>query len=80
MKWYEIEAALNGLEDKNKTSWEQTRMIAYITAQCNSTKKLKPTDLISINWDEETTSITTSISNDDIMRLKEKANQTLKQL
>lgn len=55
-------------------SWEQTRLLAYITAQINSTKKLKPTDIISFSWDEESTG-DTAISNEDIERLKNKAKQ-----
>lgn len=62
---------------KNRNSWEQARIIAYITAQCNSSKKLKPTDIMQFTWDEETYG-DTSISNDDIKRLKEKAKQFIR--
>ena len=80
MEWYEIEACLDGMEDKYKISWEQTRMICYMVAQVNSSKKLKPSDIMSFRWDEETTSASTAISNDDIARLKEKANKTINKL
>lgn len=49
-------------------------MIAYVIAQCNSTKKLKPTDIMQFTWDSDTTG-ETSISNEDIKRLKEKPKQ-----
>lgn len=78
MEWYEIEACLDGMEDKYKISWEQTRMICYMVAQVNSRKKLKPSDVMSFKWDETTTS--TAISNEDITRLKEKANNTIYKL
>lgn len=78
MQWYEAEACLQGLEDKNKVSWEQTRFISYVTAQVNSTKKLKPTDILSFTWDKpEEASKETIITNEDIQRLKDKANETL---
>lgn len=81
MQWYEVEACLNGLENKNKAGWEQTRFISYIIAQVNSTKKLKPTDILSFKWDKtEEASKETIITNEDVQRLKDKANQTLKLL
>ena len=81
MQWYEVEACLKGLENKNKAGWEQTRFISYVTAQVNSTKKLKPTDILTFTWDkEEETSKETIITNEDVQRLKDKANQTLKLL
>ena len=57
-----------------KDSWEQARMQAYILAQCNSTKKLKPSDIMKFYWDKEEAEVT-SISNADVERLREKAKQ-----
>ena len=72
MQWYEVDACLNGLENKNKDSWEQTRFLSYITAQVNSSKKLKPTDILSFKWDDlKETDKETSITNEDIQRLKD---------
>lgn len=71
---YEIEPLISNIHKKNKESWEQARLISYVMVQCNSSKKLKPTDIIKFCWDEED-STSTSISNDDIRRLKEKAKQ-----
>ena len=36
MEWYEVESCLNGLKNKEKNGWEQTRFIGYITAQTQS--------------------------------------------
>ena len=78
-QWYEVDSCLNGLECKNKNGWEQTRFLSYITAQVNSSKKLKPTDILSFKWDKpEDTG--TSITSEDIQRLKDKASKTLKLL
>lgn len=74
MQMYELEPLMSNIHKKNKESWEQTRLLAYITAQVNSTKKLKPTDIISFSWDNDITG-DTSISNEDIQRLKNKAKQ-----
>lgn len=74
MQMYELEPLISNLHRKDRNSWEQARMIAYVIAQCNSTKKLKPTDIMQFTWDSDTTG-ETSISNEDIKRLKEKAKQ-----
>ena len=49
MQMYEVKAVLENLQHKNKTGWEQARMISYIIAQTNSTKQLSPTD--SLGYD-----------------------------
>ena len=49
---YEVKAVLENLQHKNKTGWEQARMISYIIAQTNSTKQLSPTDIMKFDWDE----------------------------
>ena len=57
---YEIEALIENMWMKDKTSWEQTRTVGYITAQCQSTKRIDPKDLISFPWegDSQTEEIT----------------------
>ena len=74
MQMYEVKAVLENLQYKNKTSWEQARMISYIIAQTNSTKQLSPTDIMKFDWDEAKEK-DTSISKDDRARLQAKANQ-----
>jgi hypothetical protein len=39
--------------EQYRTGWEQTRFIAYVTAQVQSTKKLKPEDIMPFPWDKE---------------------------
>lgn len=73
MQMYEIEALIPNLYKKNKESWEQARLIAYVMAQVNSTKSLKPSDIISFSWDKEEIEGITTISDTDIQRLKDKA-------
>lgn len=71
---YELETLISSLYQKNRESWEQTRLLAYILAQVNSTKKLKPSDILSFVWDNDNKG-NTSISNEDVKRLKERAKQ-----
>ena len=78
MEWYEVDSCLEGLRNKNKTGWEQTRFLGFITAQTQSTKQLKPTDILSFDWDN--VSKETTVTNEDRERLKEKAIQTLNKL
>lgn len=76
MQPYELNALLENIEYSVKTSWEQTRFQSYVQAQSFSTKKMKMTDLITFGWDKEVTK-DTSISNEDIERLKNKAQQII---
>lgn len=74
MQPYEVTAILEHIDNVDKTSWEQTRMQMYITAQVNSTKKIQPSDLMKFSWDKEEVK-DTSISNDDRERLMSKAKE-----
>ena len=56
-----------------KESWEQSRLVAYMIAQTNSTKQLKLTDILKFHWEKEDTD--TSISNAEVDRLRQKAKQ-----
>lgn len=60
----------------HKDSWEQARLVAYLVAQSNSSKKINLTDIAKFYWEkEEASSDTTALSNTDKERLKEMANQ-----
>lgn len=65
---------LASLEHRNKDAWEQSRMIAYLIAQTNSTKPIQPTDIMRFSWDAEVDK-TEAPTNDDIKRLDEKAKR-----
>lgn len=53
MEIYEAAALIENLWMKNKEAWEQTRTVSYITAQCQSTKKLDPMEMIPLPWDRK---------------------------
>lgn len=80
MTLYEMKILLNNLEKKNKDSWEQTRFMSYIVAQCHSTKSMKMDDIMKFPWDDEKEEKEdTSITNRDIERLRNKAKNYLKE-
>ena len=71
MTFGEVEMFLTGFNLRNREAWEQTRIIGYIIAQSNSTKKLEQTDILRFPWDREAATVT----DDEIKRLREKAKQ-----
>lgn len=70
MELFEVKAVMEYEYYAHKDGWEQARLVAYLIAQTNSTKQLKVTDILKFAWDSDTD---TSISNEDVDRLKEKA-------
>lgn len=76
MKFYEVNAALRYSHYAYKDSWEQARLIAYFIAQTNSTKRLDIEDVIKFYWEKEEKH--TSISKEEIERLKRQAAQYIK--
>lgn len=73
MKFYEIEALIENLWMKNKESWEQTRVQAYITAQTQSTKKIDMNDMMSFPWEKKVEKVEDTPEEIDMMRKEMKA-------
>lgn len=72
----EVRYLLEGYERRRRDAWEQTRILGYITAQVNSTKKLKQTDILSLPWDQEVIKKkVVSVPDSEIERLRNKAKQ-----
>jgi hypothetical protein len=71
MPFYEINIAFEGIYFKNKERWEQTRMICYVIAQANSTKRLKASDIMTFPW-EKKDKADTSISDEEAKRLRDR--------
>lgn len=72
MSMYEINALMRNAHYRNKDDWEQARLIAYLVAQTNSTKKLKLSDIIEFPW-EQLEKKDTHISIEDVERLSRQA-------
>lgn len=86
MEEYEIQDIISNLEYYERPEWERTRFQTYCNLQKSSSKKLKPTDLITFPWEKEhdnTEQINCNsepLSKEDIQLLKEQAkiiSQTL---
>lgn len=56
-------------EDDFVDKWSQTRYIAYAIIQSQSTKKLKPTDILEFPWEKKpSTTIMTTLSKEDLVK------------
>lgn len=53
MEMWECEEIIGNYQYIEQQSWEQARSIAYIIAQSNSTKSLKPSDIMNFAWDKK---------------------------
>lgn len=60
MKPYELGIILNNLNLSVKNDWEVARQIMYVTAQTQSTKRLKPQDIMKLPWDNKQQSPSTN--------------------
>lgn len=79
MQMYEAQIAMKYGYYANKDVWEANRLTAYITAQVNSKRKLKVTDLVTFPWEEDDDNTADNrITKEDIERLKIQAENYLK--
>lgn len=86
MQEYEIQDIISNLEYYERPEWERTRFLSYTNIQKSSSKKLKPTDLITFPWEKEESSTdqingnSEPLTQEDIDRLRQQAkiiSQTL---
>ena len=77
MQSYEIVALLDQAWRRERAAWERARFIAYVTAQCQSSKPMKPDDVMAFPWDgkDDEDVSTTSMSEADRQRLTEIAKR-----
>lgn len=76
MEFYEINAILANLYLKDKSSWEQTREIGYITAQCQSSKRIDPKEFMVFPWEKEEEPEVTEEDREEMIReLREMENK-----
>lgn len=76
---WEVYDFYNMLQYADANSWEQTRWLMYVIAQVNSRKQLKVTDILNFSWDDSKQKNTT-ITDNDIKRLKEQAEMIGKKI
>ena len=77
MDWYEVNSLMKYRHYAVKEQWEQARLITYMTAQVNSRKHLKLTDIITFPWEKEEKEENTAVTDDDVKRLKAMAQEYL---
>ena len=53
LREWELENIISELENVDKNAWERTRTLCYLIAQTNSTKRLKPQDIMKFPWETE---------------------------
>lgn len=53
MRSYELKPILKNLNCSVKNDWEIARQVCYIIAQTQSSKKIKPSDIMRFPWDED---------------------------
>lgn len=80
MQLYELEVILDNLQLRHKQNWEQTRLLAYIQAQSNSTKKINITDVVKFSWDNEKNNTIDIMTDEDKDRLRRKSDEIIKEL
>lgn len=68
MQLYEVETLIENLWRKNKESWEQTRTVGYITAQCQSTKKIDPQEMMPFPWENKVEKVEDTPEEIEMMR------------
>lgn len=78
---WEINDLIDYLPYLDRNLWESQRLIAYVTAQVNSRKKLTQQDICKFPWEEKNIDefvreeADTTISDEDINRLKNLAKR-----
>lgn len=53
MRYYELKPILKNLNLSVKNNWEIAREICYSVVQSQSSKKIKPSDIMQFPWDKD---------------------------
>ena len=74
MSFYEVNDLMEGIDYVDRVSWEQTRVLGYLSMAPHC-KKLDMKKILPFKWDEDDNDTSeeekvTSISNEDIEKLK----------
>lgn len=78
MEMYELNAAMKYSYHCVKDEWEQARLIAYVVAQTQSTKRIKMEDIMKFPWEEEQDEHDTKVTKEQVEMLKAQAAAYLK--
>lgn len=77
---YELNEILKNYQFHFRNEFEQTRIISFVIAQSNSTKKLKSTDVLKFEWDKTDIEDTEKkqLTKEDIEMYRKKAKEIIK--
>lgn len=76
MRDYELNLILANINYIDRASWEQTRLLGYINAQTQSTKRLDFNDICTFPWERETQETETEEETEEqLQALRTKAKQ-----
>lgn len=75
MQPWEVDAILENANYIDSPLWDMTRLEMYSNMSIWSKKKMKITDILSFPWDNDSKGTVTTISNEDIERLRNKAKK-----
>lgn len=76
MNWWELNNVLEAIFENNKENAENNRLLMYSIFQSQSSKKIKPEDIIKFSWDEKEVEIDKNkyITKDDALEVIKKIN------
>ena len=80
MQEYEVNTVIENLPYLDRNMWEQHRFLIYTNIQMNSKKKLNPSDILKFKWDEDYKDDSTSITTQEIERLRNKSQHIIRSI
>lgn len=63
-----MNALLDNIWMKNKEQWEMTRQLCYVTAQCQSSKKIEPKSFMTFPWEKNNEPEDTEEEREEVIR------------
>lgn len=73
----EVSALMDAYYEEHKERWEMLRLVNHATISSQSSKPVKPTDIMKFVWDNEKENEGNSnVSKEDIERMRKKLNVT----
>lgn len=80
MELWESYIVCDNLSYTDTNTWEQNRTLITMLANMFSKKKLSAQDIMKFSWDKSSSKGDIEISDNDITRLKARANEISKQI
>ena len=77
---YEADLLLENAYMVDQAAAERMRMMCWMTAQVNSTKKLEPEDIISFSWEKKEKDPPRFLSNEEVEGMQSFAQQIKSQI